>query len=55
MSTNVRVTYSDGAVADNVADAATAVQIFAAYQQEVDHPCSSEGAVVPVAVSFTNA
>lgn len=60
MSTNVRVTYSDGSVADNVLDPTTAVEVFAAYQRECDHPrkaatARGTGAVVPIEVMFTNA
>jgi hypothetical protein len=59
VTTNVRVTYSDGSVADNVLDAATAVEVFAAYQRECDHPRAAAAArgadaVLPIEVMFTN-
>lgn len=36
--TNVRVTYSDGKSVDNVVPSWIAVEMFASYQREVDHP-----------------
>lgn len=52
--TIVRVSYSDGTVADhNFADAQIAHAVFNAYQREVDHPlesCQVRGDLVPVKV-----
>lgn len=57
--TNVRVTYSDGSVADNTfADARIAHAVFHAYQREVDFPeesCQVRGDVTPVKVTIVNA
>jgi hypothetical protein len=38
MATTVQVTYADGEVEDNVVPASTAVEMFASFQREVDHP-----------------
>lgn len=56
--TNVRVTYSDGSVFDNVFDdALIALSVFQAYQREIDFPCEScavRGDLVPVKAMMTN-